>query len=181
MGPGSPASTRCHWCSSQNKRTQHQARWEKKKSASLVGEFCKIPGIFLFKSTNKPVSTSLKHFPFFSPLLCKEEVPLNFSYLQSLLLSAYITCVLLTSLTLCYFFFSVVWNGTVRKRKSSRWAVPLFLSPAVSIQPKILLTPEYSLDGRAGKQHSRRHISRQGCHSHPEPLLGRTSHSGGRL
>lgn len=39
-------------------------------------------------------------------LLCK-EVQLNFSYLQSPLHFAYITCVCLTSFTSCYFLFLV--------------------------------------------------------------------------
>ena len=80
---------------------------EKPVNASLVGELCKVPGSFLCKSTNKPISNPLKNFPFFCVCVCKEAAPLNSSYLQSLLLSAYITCVLLTSLAPCYFFLVV--------------------------------------------------------------------------
>lgn len=101
------------------------------KTASLVGEFCKIQGSFLFKSTNQLVSSSLKHFPFFCPL-CRDDVPLNF-YLQSPLHSAYVTCVLPTSLAPCCFFFSMVWNGTIRKRKSLRQLFPYFFPPCLHL------------------------------------------------
>lgn len=144
-----------------------------------MDEFCKIPGSFLFKSTNKPASNPLKHFfPFFTfKMKCHWTFPIYKVHHAVLTL----TCVLLTSLTPCYFSSLVVWNGTGRKAKSSRTAVPLFPPDPVSIQPEVLLTPGCSLDGRAGKRHSRRHISRRGCHSRPELPPGRISRSGGRL
>lgn len=180
MGPGSPASTRCHWCSSQNQRTQHQARWEKKKSASLVGEFCKIPGSFLLKSTNKPVSTPLKHFPFYPAFCVKKKchwtLPIYKACRSLLTLPVYSWPPSLSAISSSQ-WFEMGLSGKERARDK---LFPYFFPPLSPFSPR-LLTPEYSLDGRAGKQHSRRHISRQGCHSHPEPLPGRTSHSGGRL
>lgn len=105
----------------------------KKNRVSLVGEFCKIPGSFLFKSTNKPVSNPLKHFPGVLFFFFSSCVKMKCHWT-----SIYKVCCALLTLQRSWplslpsnVFFLAVWNGTISKRKSSRWAAPLFLFPCL--------------------------------------------------